>query len=259
MVALKDQPRAIGRPGRPVISEARRERGVCQLHGVAAISLHDPERRHRRVAVGALRTVPLTVGNRTPIRRPGRHAHPQTRRLHTVGELHEARPIGVHQKDVATATILPALCEDDGGAVGRPGGPSVFFPVDRVRELAHIAAISVGREDRGRGLVMIQKALPGDAAQVSVGGCGGRRSRLLHGCRLPTGYQQRGQQADHEERWKTSSHRCFPFLWLSTKKSHNFLSALQAIFSAERWFMSHCYRNPCLSFGFTSVKTGRMG
>jgi hypothetical protein len=96
-----------------------------------------------------------------------------------VGELLEARPIGVHQKDVATATIFPALCEDEFGAVGRPGGSGVFFPVDRVRELAQIAAISVGREDRGRGLLVIQKALPGDAASVNVGGCGGRPTRLL--------------------------------------------------------------------------------
>jgi len=61
-------------------------------------------------------------------------------------------------------------------------GGKVFGELAGGRELAHIAAISVGREDRGGMLAWIQKALPGDPASGSVGRCGGGSTRLLPGC-----------------------------------------------------------------------------
>ena len=132
-----------------------------------------------------------------------------------MGELREARPVGVHHKDVATATIFSALCEEDFGAVGRPGWIGIFFPAARMGELAHMTAIGIGREDSGCGLAVVEKALPGDAASVTAGGCGGRSTLLLPGCRLAAGRQQRDQHADNKERWKTSFHRDFSFLSLA--------------------------------------------
>src|SRR6266567_4039020 len=66
----KDDLRAIGRPGGEVISNTCRVWGLCELHGMAAIGMHDPERLISRVAVGTNRILRHTIDNLAAIGRP---------------------------------------------------------------------------------------------------------------------------------------------------------------------------------------------
>jgi len=200
-VARKEDVRAIGRPGGRVIRDTGRQRGIGELPGMAAISLHDPEALPPRPAVGTNGHLGHTVDYLAAIRRP---SAPLSAVAHVdvVGELLEAAPVGVHHPDIAGATGSDTR-EEDFGAIGGPLGKAVLLPLARLGELAHVAAVGLGREDRGRGLVRIQKALPGDAPFEAGGGlrrpgrCR-RHAAVLAWCGLPTGGLQRGQQAEHE-------------------------------------------------------------
>jgi len=195
VVAHKEDPLAIGRPGGKVISNTCRKRGVGELHWMAAIGLHDPESLIGRVTVGANRIIRHTIDNLPPIGRPGADTHAGTHSC-AVGELLEARSVSVHHKDLAGA-LCSLKRKEDFGAVGRPIGVGVLVSKIRMRELPDIGPISLCRKDRGRGLVLIQKALPGDPSFRACGGgvlgrAGSRRRGLLSWCGLPTGCQEHG-------------------------------------------------------------------
>src|SRR6266487_4452803 len=70
VVAHKEDLLAIGRPGGEVISNTCRVWGLCELHGMAAIGMHDPERLISRVAVGTNRILRHTIDNLAAIGRP---------------------------------------------------------------------------------------------------------------------------------------------------------------------------------------------
>lgn len=215
VVAHKEYLLAIGRPGGKVISNTRRERGFCELQGMAAIGIHDPEPLIRRVAVGTNRIIRNTIDNLATIRRPFAYGYAVTHSC-AVGELLEARSVSVHHKDLAGAMCRHKR-EEDFGAVGRPIRVSVLVSRVRMRELPYISPISLCREDSGSALVVIQKALPGDLPVRACGdgvlsGCGSRRRGLLAWCGLPTGRQECRQQTDQQNGIHTSSHRCFSFL-----------------------------------------------
>ncbi len=137
-----------------------------------------------------------------------------------MGELPEARAVSVHHKDLALAMCRHKR-EEDVGTVRRPIRVRVLVSRVRVGELAHSAAIGVGREDRSPGLIGIQKALPGDpTVRAYRSGVLGRADSwhrsLLAWCGWPTGCQERGQQGNHEERWNTAFHRCVSFLSIAS-------------------------------------------
>ena len=114
-VARKEDVRAIGRPGGRVIRDTGRQRGIGELPGMAAISLHDPEALPRRPAVGTNRILGHTIDNLAAIGGPfaplgaGTHAS-------AMGELLEAGPVRVHHPDIAGA-ICSYAREEDLGAV----------------------------------------------------------------------------------------------------------------------------------------------
>src|SRR6266567_4341579 len=110
---LEENLLAIGRPGGKVISNTRRERGFCELQGMAAIGIHDPEPLIRRVAVGTNRIIRNTIDNLATIRRPFAYGYAVTHSC-AVGELLEARSVSVHHKDLAGAMCRHKREEDFG-------------------------------------------------------------------------------------------------------------------------------------------------
>ena len=111
----KDDLLAIGRPVRLVIGNTRRERCVCQLHGMAAIGMHESEIHRGRVAVGTNRIIRHIIDNLAAIGRPFGFLRAVTHAC-AGGQLRLACAVSVHHPDIAGA-IGKDVREEDFGAV----------------------------------------------------------------------------------------------------------------------------------------------